>query len=199
MSKVQKIQKHKESITIKEHKKIMAYINGNTSMRSGTKQNMTRLFTLLYFTGVRLNEVSSFRVHHIEELLNNGITKIITSKTQSERKIYISKDFKKELITYFNDIKNDDSDMLVIYNTRNKNKKSTYSVKSLIDIANDIIKSVLGDSYTSHCYRRGLLTEMAAKGTNIKIMAQFINHKNVQTTAGYINATDEQIMQNMAR
>jgi len=177
MKNIKKIQKHKESISLQEHKKIMAYINGNTSMRSGTKQNMTRLFTLLYFTGIRLNEASAFRVQNIEDLLNNGITKIITSKTKSERKIYISKEFKKELVTYFSDIKNDDPDMLVIYNTRNKNKKSTYSVKSLIDIANDIIKNVLGDSYTSHCYRRGLLTEMAAKGTNIKIMAQFINHK----------------------
>lgn len=62
-----------------------------------------------------------------------------------------------------------------------------------IQQVNKTIKEILGEVYYSHSFRQGLITEMGSKSINIKIISQFVGHKNVSTTMGYIKPTDEQI------
>ncbi|WNZ00211.1 site-specific integrase [Sulfurospirillum sp. 'SP'] len=62
---------------------------------------MLRAFTLLYFTGLRLNEVQNLILGNIKELLDLGQTKLILSKTSSERKLYAGETFQKQLKRLF--------------------------------------------------------------------------------------------------
>lgn len=61
------------------------------------------------------------------------------------------------------------------------------------------MKEILGNGFSSHSFRQGLITEMVNKSINIKIISQFVRHKNVSTTMGYIRPTDEQIVSNLIR
>ena len=64
---------------------------------------------------------------------------------------------------------------------------------------NQVMKNILGDGYTSHSFRQGLISEMGAKGINAKIISKFIGHSDVKTTMGYIKPTDDDVKGAMIR
>ncbi|RLA84486.1 MAG: hypothetical protein DRG78_01380 [Epsilonproteobacteria bacterium] len=68
-----------------------------------------------------------------------------------------------------------------------------------IQQVNKFINSVLGTGYTSHSFRKGIISEFGSKGVNIKIISKFVGHSDVKTTMRYITPTDEDIMMNLIR
>jgi len=92
------IKRIKENITIVEFKKLMAHVRGNDSIRENTRLNLLRTFTILFYTGMRLNELQDLRIKVIKDLLLNETVKVISKKTSSERKLYLTKDFRKALV-----------------------------------------------------------------------------------------------------
>ena len=193
------IKRIKESITETEYKKLMNALRGDESLRQTSKTNLLRAFTLLYFTGLRLNEVQNLTLSNIKELLDLGQTKLILSKTSSERKLYAGEAFQKQLRRLFELDRVMDLDSRVIAKGSNKSKKEGISHDVFIKQVNAVIKSILGEGYTSHSFRQGLITEMGSKGVNVKIIAQFIGHSDVKTTMRYIKPTDDDVRGAMVR
>jgi integrase len=190
--------KIKENITEVEYKKLMSFVRGNETLRSNTKQNLLRTFTILFFTGLRLNEVQELKIIDIKNLLQNGNVKIDISKTSTQRKLYLTNSFQKELLKLF-DFTNEDDENRIISKGSNKNKKTSINKIVFIQQVNKIIKEILGEGFSSHSFRQGLITEMGSKSINIKIISQFVGHKNISTTMGYIKPTDEQIRDALVR
>lgn len=190
--------KIKENITEGEYKKLMTFVRGNETLRSNTKQNLLRTFTILFFTGLRLNEVQELKIIDIKNLLQNGNVKIDISKTSTQRKLYLTNSFQKELLKLF-DLKNEDDENRIISKGSNKNKKTSINKIVFIQQVNKTIKEILGEGFSSHSFRQGLITEMGSKSINIKIISQFVGHKNISTTMGYIKPTDEQIRDALVR
>ena len=58
---------------------------------------------------------------------------------------------------------------------------------------NQFIQLVLGGNYSSHSFRKGIITEMGISGINPKIIQHFVSHKNISTTLNYINPTSDDI------
>jgi len=197
-TQTKKIKTIKENITEAEYKKLMNYTRGKENIRANTKNNYLRAFTILYYTGLRVNELQELRIRNIKELIEDGTTKIILPKTQSERKLYITDNFRKELIKLF-DFSIEDEENRVIAKGSSKNKRTGINVITFIDMINGIIQEILGSSYTSHCFRRGIITEMGSKGINTKIISKFVGHADVKTTMRYINPTDEDIQNSLVR
>lgn len=121
MKQKKEIKRIKENITEAEYKKLMTFVRGNETFRENTKLNLLRTFTILYFTGLRLNEVQELKIIDIKNLLQNESIKINISKTSTERKLYLSNAFQKELIKIF-DLKNENDDHKIITKGANKNK-----------------------------------------------------------------------------
>ena len=193
------IKRIKESITETEYKKLMNAVRGDEFLRQTSKTNLLRAFMLLYFTGLRLNEVQNLTLSNIKELLDLGQTKLILSKTSSERKLYAGEAFQKQLRRLFELDRVMDLDSRVIAKGSNKSKKEGISHDVFIKQVNAVIKSILGEGYTSHSFRQGLITEMGAKGVNVKIISQFIGHSDVKTTMRYIKPTDDDVRGAMVR
>lgn len=192
------IKRIKENITEVEYKKLMSFIRGNETLRKNTKLNLLRTFTILFFTGLRLNEVQELKIIDIKNLLQDGNVKIDISKTSTQRKLYLTNSFQKELVKLF-DFKNEDDENKIISKGSDKNKRTSINNIVFIQQVNKIIKEILGEGYSSHSFRQGLITEMGSKSINIKIISQFVGHKNVSTTMGYIKPTDEQIREALIR
>ena len=95
------VKRIKESITETEYKRLMNAVRGDETIRPNTKQNLLRTFTILYFTGLRLNELQEMKLHHIRELLDTGTTKLLLPKTKSERKLFAGEEFIKQLKKLF--------------------------------------------------------------------------------------------------
>lgn len=188
----------KESITKEEYKKLLHFTSNDINIKDNSKQNLLRTFTILYFTGLRLNELQQMKLQHIKELLENGVTKLILPKTKSERKLFASKEFKKELKTLFEQelLNNTNLDKRII---TKKSTNSSINSDVFIKQVNSKIKEILGDGYTSHSFRQGLITQMGAKGINAKIISKFIGHSDVKTTMHYIKPTDDDVKGAMIR
>ena len=120
------------------------------------------------------------------------------SKTSTQRKLYLTNSFQKELLKLF-DFTNEDDENRIISKGSNKNKKTSINKIVFIQQVNKIIKEILGEGFSSHSFRQGLITEMGSKSINIKIISQFVGHKNISTTMGYMKPTDEQILNNLIR
>ena len=188
----------KENITEVEYKKLMSFTRGNETLRNNTKLNLLRTFTILFFTGLRLNEVQELKIINIKNLIENKNVKIDISKTSTQRKLYLTNSFQKELIKLF-DFKNELDDNKIISKGSDKNKRTSINKIVFIQQVNKTIKEILGEGFSSHSFRQGLITEMGSKSINIKIISQFVGHKNISTTMGYIKPTDEQIRDALVR
>ncbi len=198
-NKKTKLKRIKESITEIEYKKLINAVKGDESLRPNSKQNLLRTFTILYFTGLRLNELQEMKLSHIKELIDNGETKLILPKTKSERKLFATDEFIKQLKKLFVFDSNIDLQIKVISKGSNKNKKESIHPLTFIAQVNEVMKSILGTGYTSHSFRQGLITQMASKQINTKIISKFIGHSDVKTTMGYIKPTDDDVKEAMIR
>jgi len=193
------IKRIKENITEVEYKKLMASVRGDESIKESSRSNLLRAFTILYFTGLRLNEVQELRLANIQELIESGSTKLILSKTSSERKLFAGEEFKKQLKKLFDLGREIDPEERVIIKGSCKNKRTGINPVVFIAQVNQVMKSVLGEGYTSHSFRQGLITEMGSRSINTKIISKFIGHSDVKTTMRYINPTDEDLQKAMVR
>ena len=194
-----KIRKIKESVGEFEFKKLMSGVRGDESLRSTTKENLLRTFTILYFTGLRVNELQEMRLYHIKELLDTSQTKLSLPKTKSERKLFAGDEFKKHLRKLFVLEVGEELDKRVISKGSCKNQNESIHPLAFIAKVNDVMQSILGTGYTSHSFRQGLISEMGAKGINTKIISKFIGHSDIKTTMHYIKPTDEDVKEAMVR
>ena len=197
--KKQTVKRIKENITLVEYKKLMNAIRGDEIIKTNSKQNLLRAFTILYYTGLRLNELQELRIRNIQELLSAGTTKLILSKTNSQRKLYAASEFKKMLLKVFKLSDDVDVEQRVIVKGSVANKRTGINPIVFIAQVNKVMKEILGEGYTSHSFRQGLITEMGSKSINTKIISKFIGHSDVKTTMRYINPTDDDIVNAMVR
>ena len=123
----------KESITEVEYKKLINAVRGDESLRPNTKDNLLRVFTILYFTGLRLNELQELRLQHIKELLDNSETKLILPKTKSERKLFAGDEFKKQLKKLF--VFDSDTDIQIKVISKGSSQSKKESIHPLTFIA----------------------------------------------------------------
>ncbi len=184
----------KKSILENEYKTLMNFIENNPTMRENTKGNYKRLFTLLYYTGMRINEVSTLTCSDIQAGIENKSLVIKAHKQNKEREILLTPKAIKTLKLLFGD---EEPQHKVI---RPKgNPFNSVSSAGFIQEANKTIKKVLGDRYTSHSFRQGLITELGTKNINPKVIQAFIGHKNINTTMNYINPSENDIRQALQR
>lgn len=193
------VKRIKESITELEYKKLLNAIRGDEVIKSNTRKNLLHTFTILYYTGLRLNELQQMRLYHIKELLESAETKLLLPKTKSERKLFAGVEFKKQLRRLFKITDDTDLDIRVISKGSAKLGNVGINHDVFIKQVNSKIQEVLGGGYTSHSFRQGLISEMGAKGINAKIIAKFIGHSDVKTTMHYIKPTDDDLRNAMIR
>ena len=184
-----KIRTIKEYITETEFQKLLTYLKGKESLHESTKINFARAFTLLYFTGCRLNEIKQLRIQDIKTILETNELIIVTPKTNKERKLFFSKSALKEIKKLFDFSIVKDTDFII-------GSKGNYSKVpsdiTFITSVNKFIQEVLGTRYSSHSFRSGLITEMS-KSINPKFIQKFIGHSDINTTMRYIKPTDDDL------
>lgn len=188
--KNKKISKIRENITEIEYIKLLTYLSGKENLNFNTKQNLYRTFTLLYYTGMRINEVKQLKEKDIYTIFDEKELIIISHKTNKERKLFFSKEAIKQIKKNFIfDINSKNNDFIIKVKG---NPLKTPNSLTFISLTNKFIQEVLGDRYSSHSFRAGLITDMS-KSINPKFIQKFIGHNDITTTMRYINPTDEDL------
>ena len=79
--KKKKFTKIRENITEVEYQKLLTYLNGKENLTTNTRNNLRRTFILLYFTGMRVNEVKQLKVKDINTIFEKEELIIVTHKS----------------------------------------------------------------------------------------------------------------------
>ncbi len=188
----------KESIGEAEYKRLMSFTKGDEDIKSFTRKRFLKIYTLLYYTGMRLNEISQLRVSDLKSIIKDKEVKIITHKQKMERKLFFSDNSIKSIRKLFEDDLNSKDDVRLI--RKQNNPYSSLSPINLIDTVNKHMQKALGDKcFTSHSFRQGLITEYASRGVNTRIIQEFIGHKDTKTTMRYIRPTESDIRSSLVR
>lgn len=191
---MKKIQKLRKPIQAKEFKILLNYISSNPTMRKNTKENYFNLFTLLYYTGMRLNEVPQLNIQDLNKAIQNKELIIKAHKQHKERSIVLSDKAIKEL----KKITTEQDPKYKIIKVKG-NPYTTPSPVSFIAKVNRVIQEVLGDRFSSHSFRSGVITDLAVKGVNPKIIQNFIGHSSINTTMNYIKPSTDDIRNALVR
>lgn len=194
----------KKPIYKKEYDILMQYANEHPQIKEHSRLNLKRVFTILYFTGVRVNEVNStimvhkgkqyltgMRVKNIRELIEKGESDILLPKTRNIRTIYANTNFKNALIPLFNLDKEED-DYVVI---RKLNRKmSSLAPLTVIGWINDVMFEALGDrAYKSHSFRQGFITSLVNNNNAPDKVASYMN-VSINTIYNYYTPSKDIMM-----
>ena len=189
------IKKIKDNITEKEFRFLINFINADTSIRANRRDRLIKLFHLLYYTGLRINETTSLTNRQIKELLQEKKTKIIAHKQRLEKYIFITEKSKKVLEKLFDDIIDDDN---YIFTSERGNKNRPLNPNSVIRDVNSYLKQVFqSKNITSHSFRQTIITEMAAHNINTKIIQNLIGHKSISSTYRYIRPSESDLINSL--
>lgn len=193
----------KKPIKTKEYKQLITYLENDKSIRLTQKNKYFKIFTFLYYTGCRINEVCKLKTEDIQNILKHQKARILMTKTKrfkgSEfRTIHFSPAAVAEIKKHFSDcLKHPDSYCIRSWN----NKDRQTNITALTNYINRYIKKALNDDdYGTHSFRRGLITEMIIEKEVVpEVVQKFIGHRNYSTTSLYAKATDEDVKANLIR
>ena len=185
----------RDNIEREHYDKLQEAILTDKHLRPNSKQKLQRTFCILFFTGVRLNEVQELLIGNIVELHTNGITSFITPKTTTRRELFISPDFKTEIEKYFDLQENPDHKVI----RKNRHPKTGIGNMEYIKQTNKFMHKVLGEGFRTHSFRQGILTQFCTEGKSEAIAQRFIGHASIDSTRSYFKPTAKDVMMNLVR
>ncbi|MGP2656523.1 tyrosine-type recombinase/integrase [Malaciobacter sp. WC5094] len=195
MSRPFNTNKNTKPILEKEYKQLITYTKGLDTFQT-TKDKWIRTIEILWISGLRISEILNIKVKDIRNSIEKCELRVYISKQNIIRHIPLSQksiNILKKLIS--NDLDNES------YFIHKRNcKKSKLNPYSFTYEFNQYLQFVLNSKdYSSHSFRKGLITQMSMKGINPKITQTFIGHKSVTTTLNYYKPTIEDVRECLVR
>lgn len=152
--------------------------------------NINIAFTLLYYTGMRMSELQNIKMSDVVEAIQTNELYIYQSKIDTVRCATISTngvaEFKEVINEYLNEI---DRDTYVL--RRWGKPKQNLSVGYLERTLNSFLRTALGQRYSTHSFRRGLINDMIIQGYSTIEVQKMIGHKHISTTSIYADEIAE--------
>lgn len=187
--------KNTKPILDKEYKQLLTYSNGIQTFET-TKTKWIRSIELLFMSGLRVSEILDIRIKDILDAINHGEMRVYISKQNIIRHIPLSQNSVNKLKKL---IENETDYESYFIHKRNSKRNRINTIGFTYEF-NEFIQSVLNSKdYSTHSFRKGLITQMSMKGINPKITQTFIGHRNVTTTLNYYKPTSEDVRECLVR
>ena len=161
-----------------------------------TRRHSTRnraMLLLTHYAGMRVAEVAALRIN---DVLNGdssikGEVRLMPDQTKGKhaRTVYLNERMQKELAQYIKAIKIKDVSKPLFYTQ----KQAGFSSNSLTQYFFYLYRAVGLEGASSHSGRRTFLTGLANKGTAIHILKSLAGHRNISTTATYLDSSPDQL------
>ena len=186
--------RNSKPILNQQFKILKSYINGLETFQT-TKIKWIRSLEILFMTGMRVSEILEIRIKAIKEAIDNDELSIYVKKQKIIRHIPLS----SKSVKILKNLIDGETDMDGYFIHKRNTVRGKLNPNGFTKEFNDLIQRVLGENYSSHSFRKGIITEMGTNGINPKIIQHFISHKNVATTLNYINPTSDDIRNALLR
>lgn len=186
--------KNSKPILDKEFQVIKSYVNGLETYET-TKIKWLRSLELLFMSGLRVSEILDIKIKDIK----NGIEKSELSVFVKKQKIIRHIPLSTKSINTLKKLIINETDTESYFIHKRNNGRTKLNPNGFTKEFNDLLQLVLGKDYSSHSFRKGLITQMSIKGINPKITQTFIGHRNVTTTLNYYKPTVEDVRECLVR
>ena len=179
-----------KTFTPTELRRVLDYI----ATRSHAKRNRAMLLAT-HYAGMRVGEVAALSWSDVvtqegkvrdEVRLNADQT-----KGRHPRIVFVSPKLRKELELYVSSINVRDGDWSFFYTQ--KNPRRGFTANTLAQYFFNMYRKAGMDDASSHSGRRSFATSLASKGVGVRVLMRAMGHRNISTTIGYIEASDEML------
>ncbi len=167
--------------SLKNSKKIPKAINKSEideifSSLNNSKSRNSKIYTmvlkLMFFSGLRVSEALNIKW---SDLNINDFSLNIYGKGSKERKVYLTKEFSRELSLL-------KSNSIFIFHIKNK----TISIRTINKFLNDSFKNgIINKSLSSHVFRHSFATTMLENNADIRHIQKLLGHSSISTTEIY--------------
>lgn len=144
------------------------------------------LVKMLYSSGLRVSECVNLKFDDLD--LDEGMGTVRAGKGNKDRNIILSQDLIKDLRTYQNNPKVDESGSIFAV------KEKPMSVRQAQRIVTDAAKKAgIKKRVFCHALRSSFATHLLEGGTDIRIIQELLGHSNLATTQRYTQVSREQL------
>jgi integrase/recombinase XerD len=173
-----------------ELRRVLDYI----ATRKHAARNRAMLL-LTFLGGMRVGEVASLR--YADVVNSDGSVKdeirLTSEQTKGGRSrvVFLSDRLKKELGGYAFAGRHK-ADGAAFFHTQ-KNVQRGFTANTLAQHFLHIYRAVGIDGASSHSGRRTYATSLSSKGVGVRVLMRAMGHKNISTTIGYVDASDDML------
>ena len=148
-----------------------------------------------HLSGMRVGEIAALTVGHVLDAAGQIRAEIRLTAEQTKgkhpRTVFLNKRLRDVLAAYVETIRTDDRER-ALFPTQ-KNPRQGFSSNSLTQHFANLYSAAGVDGATSHSGRRTYATNIASQGVGLRVLMRLMGHRNVSTTAVYIDANDDML------
>ena len=148
-----------------------------------------------HLSGMRVGEIAALTIGHVLDSGGNVKSQIRLTAEQTKgkhaRTVFVNSKLKDELATYVQLLRSDDCSR-TLFPTQ-KSPRRGFTANTLAQHFLNIYKAAGVDGASSHSGRRTYATSIASQGVGLRVLMRLMGHRNVSTTAVYIDANDNML------
>ena len=180
--------KQAKTLTERDIKTLLAYC----STRRYAQRDRA-IVLVSHLAGLRAKEIAALTIGDV--LADDGTIReefTLTpqqTKGSKSRRVFLCAKLRKELAVYVKTLGKQKHDTH-LFTTQ---KSHAFSANTLCQLMIEIYRNCGISGATSHSGRRTFITNLAAKGVGVRVLAELAAHASISTTQRYIDVNDEQL------
>ncbi len=179
-----------KTLTAAELRRATDYI----ATRPHASRNRAMLLTT-HLAGLRVGEVAL--LSWSDAVDTNGLVReeirlnADQTKGRHPRTVYVSPKLRKELQIYVNSIPARAPEAAFFYTQ--KHPRRGFTPNTLTQLFFNLYRGAGITGASSHSGRRTFATSLSSKGASIRVLMKLMGHRNISTTIGYVDASDDML------
>lgn len=151
------------------------------------------MLLLTHLAGMRVGEVAALRVGDVLDAKGSvkGELRLEAHQTKGDvgRVVFVSEQLQKELAAYSRTLRSINT-VAPFFMTQ---KRTGFSANTLTQHFIVLYNRAGLEGATSHSGRRTFITNLAAQGISVRVLAALAGHRSIQTTQRYIDVNDNML------
>lgn len=177
-----------KTLTERELKRVLDYIAAHRHSARNRAMVM-----LTYYAGLRVSEVAALKYSDVVAADSTIKAEFQLAPEQVKgghaRTVFVGEKLRKELGSYVKTLKRRDQEQLALFRTQ---KRDGFTANTLCQHFHWLYKRAGLEGASSHSGRRTFITNLAAKGVGVRVLASLAGHRSIATTQAYIDVNDDQ-------
>jgi integrase/recombinase XerD len=150
------------------------------------------MLLMTYYAGLRVSEVAALRYSDVVAADATVKAEFQLSANQTKRRharvVFVGEKLRRELSAYVKTLKRHDNEALPLFRTQ---KRDHFTANTLCQHFLWLYRRAGIDGASSHSGRRTFITNLAAKGVGVRVLAALAGHHSISTTQAYIDVNDD--------